>query len=156
MNIHAGTQLAPRALPPRPEAPRFAPPPKTRKQEKPPDTLRPDNNAKPKGLCQTCASRKYKDQSGDAGVSFKGGAKAAPSIAASLVHAHEKEHVAIAEQKGRETGANVQTKVRLHAGICPECKKVYISGGTTEVTISKPSSAEQDGQGKGGIFDAAI
>ncbi len=90
--------------------------------------------------CQTCENRKYQDGSDDNGVSCQTPTKFSPETAAARVRSHEQEHVvrnqAKAEREGNEI---VSQSVTLHTGICPECGKVYISGGTTETTIRKGS-----------------
>ncbi len=85
--------------------------------------------------CQTCANRRYQDESDDSSVSMQSPTKVAPGAAASAVRKHEYEHVnneqADAEQEDREI---VSQSVRLHTDICPECGKVYVSGGETRTT----------------------
>ncbi len=97
--------------------------------------------------CQTCKERKYQDGSNDPGVSFKSPAHIAPEQAASVVRGHEQEHV-VREQAAaaRENRKVVSQSVTLHSGICPECGRVYISGGTTRTVTaaeSKPEPKEQ-------------
>lgn len=94
--------------------------------------------------CQTCKERKYQDGSDDAGVSFKTPAHISPDQAASAVKGHEMEHVvrerAAAEREDRRV---VSQSVTMHTAICPECGRVYVSGGTTRTTTaSKPEMAE--------------
>jgi hypothetical protein len=85
--------------------------------------------------CQTCKNRKYQDVSSDPSVSFQTPTKINPGAAASVVAAHENEHVthekAKAEREGREI---VSQSVTLKTGICPECHRVYVSGGVTRTT----------------------
>lgn len=84
------------------------------------------------GRCQTCEERKYQDGSDDAGVSFKTPTRIDPSQVASAVRGHEMEHVYREQAKAeREDRKVVSQTVTLHTAICPECGKVYISGGTT-------------------------
>ena len=95
------------------------------------------------GQCQTCKNRKYQDQSNDAGVSFKSPAHISPQNASAVVRAHEQEHVVNAynnaEQQGRKV---VSAQVSLTYDICPECGRLYVSGGVTQVkTISKDDEA---------------
>ena len=89
--------------------------------------------------CRTCANRTYQDGSDDSTVSFQSPAHIGPRESASVVAAHEAEHVANekirAEQEGREI---VSQTVRLKSSICPECGIVYISGGETR-TVSRDS-----------------
>jgi len=95
------------------------------------------------GKCETCEKRKYQDGSDDPGVSFKTPTNVKPEQAASAVRGHEMEHVtreqAKAEREGREV---VSQNVTIHTGICPECGKTYVSGGTTR-TVTK--AAEDTG-----------
>jgi hypothetical protein len=90
--------------------------------------------------CSTCESRRYQDVSNDSSVSFQTPTHISPGASASMVAAHESEHVsnerARAAQEGREI---VSQSVRLTTSICPECKRVYVSGGVTHTqSISKP------------------
>ncbi len=90
------------------------------------------NNAKE---CSTCENRTYQDGSNDAGVSFKTATKIAPSQVASAVRGHEQEHVSREQGKAKREGRQVVSQsVTYHNAICPECGKVYISGGTTRTT----------------------
>ena len=83
--------------------------------------------------CKTCGSRTYKDVSNDPSVSFQTPTHISPGQSAAVVSAHESEHVANerlnAERDGREI---INQTVTLHTSICPECKRVYVSGGTTK------------------------
>ncbi len=84
------------------------------------------------GKCQTCEERKYQDGSDDAGVSFKTPTRIDPGQVASAVRGHEMEHVYREQAKAQREGRKVVSQsVTLHTAICPECGKVYISGGTT-------------------------
>lgn len=87
--------------------------------------------------CKTCEQRKYQDGSNDMGVSFKTPTRIAPEAAGAMVRSHEQEHVtrerAKAEREDREV---ISQSVTLHTDICPECGKVYISGGTTQTTTA--------------------
>ena len=85
--------------------------------------------------CQTCKNRKYQDGSDDPGVSFKTATKIAPEQVASAVRGHEQEHVVREQAKAqREDRKVVSQSVTIHTAICPECGKVYVSGGTTRTT----------------------
>ncbi len=92
------------------------------------------------GECQTCKERKYQDGSDDMGVSFQTPTHIAPDAAPATVRGHEYEHVtreqAKADREGREV---VSQSVTYHNAICPECGRVYVSGGTTRtVTAAAP------------------
>lgn len=94
------------------------------------------------GSCQTCANRKYQDGSDDPGVSYKTPTKIDAGSAASAVRAHEMEHVTREQFKAFQEGRKVVSQtVTMHSGICPECGKVYISGGTTR-TVTKGQEAQ--------------
>ncbi len=96
--------------------------------------------------CQTCKQRKYQDGSDDPGVSFKTAAHIDPSMAQSVVRGHENEHVVREQAKaGREGREVISQSVTLHTAICPECGRVYTSGGTTRtVTAAAPEQPAQD------------
>ncbi len=99
--------------------------------------VRTDKDAQGPKECETCKRRRYQDGSDDPGVSFKTPGKIDPDVAASVVMGHEQEHVsreqAKAEREGREV---VYQAVVLHTAVCPECGRVYVSGGTTR-TVTK-------------------
>ena len=89
------------------------------------------------GQCETCEERKYQDGSDDMGVSFQSPTRVDPDLAASAVRGHENEHVVREQAKAqREDRKVVSQSVTLHSDICPECGKVYISGGTTRTTTA--------------------
>jgi len=100
------------------------------------------------GVCHTCENRRYVDQSDDASVSFQTPTKVSPGMAGMAVAAHEQEHVrneqANALAEGREV---VNQSVTLHYDTCPECGKMYVSGGTTKTTTvgkSEPEESEHE------------
>ena len=103
------------------------------------------------GKCETCEERKYQDGSDDPGVSFKTPTNVAPEMAASAVRGHENEHVVREQAKAqREDRKVVSQTVTYHTGICPECGRVYVSGGTTRtVTAADSQPEQQDAQMKG-------
>ncbi len=113
--------------------------------------------------CQTCKNRKYQDGSDDSGVSFQTPTKIAPEAAAAAVRGHEQEHVVRNQAKAKRDGDEVVSQsVTLHTGICEECGKVYISGGTTRTTL-KRTVGEADkfnvgkqNQQKGEALDIAV
>ena len=99
------------------------------------------------GKCQTCEKRKYQDESDDMGVSFQTPTNIAPEQVASAVRGHENEHVIREQAKARQEGRRVVSQsVTLHTDICPECGKVYISGGTTRTVTAaeKDQSTQQE------------
>lgn len=86
--------------------------------------------------CQTCKERKYKDGSDEGDVSFQTAQHIDPSAAGARVRAHEGEHVSNAYQKAAKDGGKVlQASVAIHTAVCPECGRVYVSGGTTTTRI---------------------
>lgn len=96
------------------------------------------------GRCETCEKRKYQDGSDDPGVSFKTPTNVAPELAASAVRGHEQEHVVREQAKAqREDRKVVSQTVTYHTGICPECGRVYVSGGTTRTVTAADNRPEQ-------------
>ena len=86
--------------------------------------------------CETCKNRKYKDGSDESDVSFQTAQHIDPNAAGARVRAHEGEHVSNAYQKAAKNGGKVlQASVAIHTAVCPECGRVYVSGGTTTTKI---------------------
>lgn len=111
----------------------------TRNEENKPQN--PENKGRHRNFdsyeCQTCKNRKYQDGSDDPGVSFKSPTRLDPDKAAVSVRAHENEHVTREQAKAQRTGRKVVSQsVTYHSSICPECGRVYTSGGTTR-TVTK-------------------
>lgn len=102
------------------------------------------------GECQTCERRKYQDGSDDPGVSFKTPTNLSPEQAAAAVRGHEQEHVVREQAKAaREDRRVVSQSVTLHTDICPECGRVYVSGGVTRTTTAadtQPETENSEGQ----------
>ena len=85
--------------------------------------------------CETCKHRKYIDGS-DEMVSFKAAAHISPNAAYAAVRAHEGEHVSNAYKKAEMgNGKVVSANVAIHTDRCPECGRIYVSGGTTYTQI---------------------
>ena len=105
--------------------------------------------------CQTCARRKYQDGSDDPGVSFKTPTKMNPEQAATAVRGHEQEHVvrerAEAEREDRKV---VSQSVTIHTDICPECGRVYVSGGVTRTVTAADNQDEEAGFSAPETFEA--
>jgi len=97
--------------------------------------------------CETCKRRKYQDGSDDPGVSFKNAAHISPKQASTAIRGHENEHVtreqAKASQEGREV---VAQSVTYYNAICPECGRIYMSGGTTRTVTAAADEPQPDGQ----------
>lgn len=99
--------------------------------------------------CQTCKERKYQDGSNESDVSFKAPGHISPEASASTVMAHEQQHVANAYQKAAQKGGQVVScSVSLHTAVCPECGTSYVSGGTTNTSISYPNESNPYQQNK--------
>ena len=93
--------------------------------------------------CETCAKRKYQDGSDDPGVSFKFATKVDPKAAQAKVRGHEMEHVVRERAKAKMEGRKVVSQsVTYHTGICPECGKFYIAGGTTRTVTAADNTKD--------------
>jgi len=96
----------------------------------------------PQGTCYTCENRRYVDKSDDASVSYQTPTKLSANMAGMAVAAHEQEHVrneqANTQQDDREI---ISQSVTLHYDTCPECGKLYVSGGTTRTTSMEKSDS---------------
>jgi len=91
--------------------------------------------------CQTCKNRKYQDVSNDPSVSFQTPASISPGQSAAMVSAHESEHVSNEKAKAEQEGRRVISQtVALESSICPECGRIYISGGVTKTVTVKDNS----------------
>lgn len=96
------------------------------------------------GQCQTCEKRKYQDDSDDMGVSFQSPTRVDPKMAASAVRGHENEHVVREQAKAQQEDRKVVSQsVTMHTDICPECGKVYVSGGETR-TVTKAADDNEN------------
>lgn len=91
--------------------------------------------------CKTCSERKYKDESDDPTVSFQTAQHLSPESAAAAVQSHESEHVRNEQARAAADGKKVvHQQVAIHTATCPECGRVYVSGGTTTTqTLTKAS-----------------
>jgi len=99
----------------------------------------------PQGACETCANRRYVDDSDDMSVSFQTPTNIHPSIAAVKVASHEQEHVRN-EQANAERNDRTIThqSVTFQYAVCPDCGRFYVAGGTTR-TQSVGNSEEEEG-----------
>lgn len=90
--------------------------------------------------CETCRNRRYQDDSPDGGVSFQQPTHIPPNQAAAAVIGHEREHQGREARFAAEDGRDVIiNEIRIFTNICPECNRVYVSGGETHtVTRSRP------------------
>ena len=90
--------------------------------------------------CQTCKNRKYQDGSDDSGVSFQTPTRVDPKSAGAAVRSHEQEHVSRNRSKAKREGKEIVSQsVTIHTNICPECGRVYVSGGTTRTSTRNAS-----------------
>ncbi|MGN0507579.1 MAG: hypothetical protein ACI4FZ_13555 [Lachnospiraceae bacterium] len=88
--------------------------------------------------CETCKNRKYVDGSNEGNVSFKSPGHISPEASASVVKAHEYEHVGNAVAEGNKPDAElVSVSVSLRTAICPECGTTYVAGGETRTAIRR-------------------
>jgi len=99
--------------------------------------------------CQTCKNRRYVDKSSDPSVSYQTPTKISPEQAAGKVMAHEREHVTNEQARAqREDRRVVSQTVSLSTSICPECGRVYISGGVTRTTTVNNKETELNTENK--------
>ena len=78
------------------------------------------------------------DRSGDPTVSFQTPTRLSPEQAALAVVAHENEHVSHERQSAERNGQIASSTVSISYATCPECGRIYVSGGTIKTTISTP------------------
>jgi hypothetical protein len=94
--------------------------------------------------CQTCKNRKYVDGSDDPSVSFQSPAHISPGQAASRVMSHEHEHVSHEQARAEKEDRKVVSQtVSLSMSACPECGRMYVSGGVTRTITVKENSADE-------------
>lgn len=91
--------------------------------------------------CETCKNREYVDGSNEMDVSFKTPGKIDASQSYAKVSAHERQHVANAIEKASKPNAQLMSaNVTLKMGVCPECGRTYVAGGTTNTQIKYTES----------------
>ncbi len=97
--------------------------------------------------CETCKSRKYQDGSDDPGVSFKNAAHVAPEQASTAIRGHENEHVTREQAKAAQEDRKVVAQsVTYYNAICPECGRIYMSGGTTRTVTAAADQPQPEGE----------
>jgi len=107
--------------------------------------------------CQTCKNRKYVDQSNDPYASFKMPTNISPEAAFAAVSAHERDHISNTQAEAAKNGSEVVSQsVRIHTSICPECGRVYVSGGEARAVIAKYKSNSNQEANVGGLLKMAI
>ena len=79
----------------------------------------------------------YKDQSGDAGVSFKYPVSMNQYQAPLAVSAHERQHVALSQAEALMNHENVTTYVSIHTGYDRQGRLIVTGGRTTTITHPK-------------------
>jgi len=94
--------------------------------------------------CETCDNRRYVDQSDDPSVSFQTPTHISPGQSAAVVLAHEREHVVNEQARADRKGNRVVSQtVTLQMANCPECNRMYVSGGTTRTITVNDSGNDQ-------------
>ena len=93
--------------------------------------------------CQTCKNRRYADDSDDPSVSYQTPQYISPGQSGAKVMAHEREHIVNEQAKAeREDRKVISQIVSLSTSICPECGKIYVSGGVTRTVTASDKKAE--------------
>lgn len=116
--------------------------------------VKPRQSINDAGVCKTCASRTYQDKSNDIGVSFQAPTQISPSEAPSAVASHEQEHVSNNRISAQKSGGDILFQnVSIQTNICPECKRVYVSGGVTKSVAAYNSSNQSNENKVGNIID---
>jgi hypothetical protein len=111
--------------------------------------------------CETCKNRKYQDGS-DEMVSFKTAQHISPESAGARVRGHEAEHVSNAyKDAAMNNGKVLQASVSLKTAVCPECGRVYVSGGETCTKIAysneeNPYTQARKAQNRQGLLGANV
>ena len=107
--------------------------------------------------CTTWQNRTYQDRSSDPTVSMQTPTHVSPDAAAAVVAQHENQHVVHERQKAERNGQIVHSTVTIKTSVCPECGRIYVSGGETRTTISdtKKTTPSQE-QDKGGAIDISV
>jgi len=78
-------------------------------------------------------------------------------MAASAVRAHEQEHVSNNSEEAQKNGIKARSTVAIHTSVCPECGRIYVSGGTTTTTYSpKEPSIGSSEEGKGNFINTVV
>ncbi len=100
------------------------------------DGKQPEETEEVNEACETCANRTYVDGSNESDVSFKTPGHISPEASASVVSAHEYEHVRNAMQEDKRPDAElVSVSVSLKTAVCPECGTTYVAGGKTRTLM---------------------
>jgi hypothetical protein len=74
-------------------------------------------------------------------------------MAAAAVAGHEQEHVAHNADAASKQGMTAHSTVTINMAGCPECGRLYVSGGTTTTTYTAKQPAQGGGaEGNKGNF----
>jgi len=111
--------------------------------------------------CQTCRNRQYQDRSDDPTVSFQTPTRVSRGGAYEAVVSHENEHVQHEQARAQASGRKVVYQhVSVHTSVCPECGRVYVSGGETVTATTtdpkKDGTGENRLEGKGRTIDSLV
>ncbi len=117
------------------------------------DELKKSNQLEAPKECETCKNRRYQDRSDDPTVSFQSAQSIPTGMAYGIVASHENEHVRNEQTRAKEDGRKVVFQsVSIHTDICPECGKMYISGGTTR-TVTKADNSQNQSNNNSQLTD---
>ena len=64
-------------------------------------------------------------------------------MAATAVRAHEQEHVSHNADSAERQGLKARSTVAIHTAVCPECGRIYVSGGTTTTTYTSNQTTQK-------------
>jgi hypothetical protein len=79
-------------------------------------------------------------------------------MAAAAVMAHEQEHVTHNAEAAERQNLKAFSMVAIHTSACPECGRIYVSGGTTTTTYSPKQPVQGTGleQNKGNFVNTVV
>ncbi len=111
--------------------------------------------------CESCRNRKYRDWSDDPTVSYQTPTSVSREGAYEAVVSHENEHVRHEQARAQATGRKVVYQhVSVHMSVCPECGRVYVSGGetvtATTIDPKKNGTGEDRLEDKGRTIDTLV
>ena len=106
-----------------------------------------ENSVRAQSGCETCKNRKYVDVSSDSTVSFQTPTRISPAAAPAMVAAHESEHVRNNKLDASNRGRRIISQsVSMQTSICPECGRIYVSGGETRTVSATDNKQRQNTQ----------
>jgi hypothetical protein len=73
-------------------------------------------------------------------------------MAAAAVIAHEEQHVQHNAQEAAREGMKATSTVQIHSAVCPECGRIYVSGGTTTTTYAPKQQYNYPGSDATGLL----